>query len=93
MSGRPAWRYRTLRHWKNLALAWLLVGMITVFVASWGFSRLYLSTTQHSGAVTIVAGLVVFLADAVCRIRDRELTITSRFIAPEAGGAVLSIPV
>ncbi len=93
MSSRPAWRYRTWRHWNYLALVWLLVGIMAGLIASWACSRWYLSTKQHSGAVAIVVGLVVFVADVVCRMRDWELTGASRFIAPEAGGAVLSIPV
>jgi hypothetical protein len=40
----------------------------------------------------MVFGLVVFLADVVCRTRARELTDASRFIVPEAGRAVLAIP-
>jgi hypothetical protein len=42
--------------------------------------------------VAVVVGLVILLADVVCRVRDRHSTGVSRFTSRDAGGAVLAVP-
>ena len=92
MGDRPTWRYVWWNGWNYLAMAWMLVGGATAAVASGVLASWDLTTNRHHGAVTIVAGLAILLADIVCRLWDRQATGVSRFISPHAGGAVLAIP-
>jgi hypothetical protein len=92
MEDRPTWRYVWHGGWNYVAMAWVLVGLVAGTVASRVLQAWNLTTTQHSGIVALVVGLVVIVADAVCRMRDRHSTGISRFTSPDAGGAVLMVP-
>jgi hypothetical protein len=92
MQDRPKWRYVWFRGWNYLAIAWVLVGLVAGAVASRVLQAWNLTTIQHSGIVAVVVGVVVIVADAVCRMRDRHSTGVSRFTSRDAGGAVLVVP-
>jgi hypothetical protein len=92
MEDRPRWRYHWHGGWNYLAMAWGLIGLVAGAAASWLLEAWNLTTTQHSGIVAVVVGLVVIVADAICRGRDRHSAGVSRFTSPDAGGAVLVVP-
>jgi hypothetical protein len=92
MQDRPKWRYVWIRGWNYLAIAWVLVGLVAGAAASSVLTAWNLATTRHHYIVAVVVGLAIIVADAVCRLRDRHSTGVSRFISPDAGGAILVVP-